>query len=135
MYNLFQGFWLPDGEHVKIPVAIKVLIEGTSPSQSTELLDEARVMASVDHPCCIKIVAVCMTAEMMLITPLMPQGCLLSYIKSQAGHLGSKVLVNWCVQISKVSWLTCVYYSVSLLIFLYRCSNSHCDAKSQFTPG
>lgn len=94
---------IPDNENVKVPVAIKVLIEGTSPSQNTELLDEARVMASVEHPCCIKIVAVCMTAQMMLITPLMPEGCLLSYVKAHAGQLGSKIIMNWCAQISKVT--------------------------------
>ena len=50
-------------ENVKIPVAIKVLQEGTSPNQNKELLEEARIMASVDHPCCIRILAVCMTAQ------------------------------------------------------------------------
>ncbi|KAF6025341.1 ERBB2 [Bugula neritina] len=99
--TVFKGYLIPDNENVKVPVAIKVLIEGTSPSQNTELLDEARVMASVEHPCCIKIVAVCMTAQMMLITPLMPEGCLLSYVKAHAGQLGSKIIMNWCAQISK----------------------------------
>lgn len=87
---------------MKIPVAIKVLIEGTTPAQSTELLDEARVMASVDHPCCIRVLAVCMTAQMMLVTPLMPDGSLLSYIRANANQLGSKVLINWCAQIARV---------------------------------
>lgn len=91
-------------------MAIKVLIEGTSPDQSTELLDEARVMASVDHPCCIRIIAVCMTAQMMLVTPLMPNGSLLSYIRTRAGQLGSKSLVNWCAQIAKVSIDFLVFY-------------------------
>ena len=102
---------IPDNENVKVPVAIKVLTEGTGPAQTTELLDEARVMASVEHPCCIKIVAVCMTAQMMLITPLMPAGCLLSYVKARAGQLGSKVLINWCAQIAKVKLNTATVYS------------------------
>ena len=102
---LLQGFLIPENENVKVPVAIKVLIEGTSPSQNTELLDEARVMASVEHPCCIKIIAVCMTDPMMLITPLMPHGCLLNYVKENAGSLGSKTLINWCAQIAKVGIL------------------------------
>ena len=60
---MLQGFYIPEGEHVKIPVAIKVLQEGTSPNQNQELLEEARVMASVEHPCCIRILAVCMASQ------------------------------------------------------------------------
>lgn len=36
---LFQGVWAPDGENVKIPVAIKVLRENTSPKANKEILD------------------------------------------------------------------------------------------------
>ena len=43
-----------------------------------------------------------MTDPMMLITPLMPHGCLLNYVKENAGSLGSKTLINWCAQIAKV---------------------------------
>ncbi|GAB1602446.1 epidermal growth factor receptor-like isoform X2 [Argonauta hians] len=99
--TVYKGFWIPDGENVKIPVAIKVLQEGTSPSQNKELLEEARVMCSVDQQCCVRILAVCMTAQMMLITPLMPLGCLLDYIRKNKKAIGSKVLLNWCTQIAK----------------------------------
>lgn len=34
-----QGLWVPDGEDVKIPVAIKVLREATSPKANKEILD------------------------------------------------------------------------------------------------
>ena len=57
---------MPEGENVKIPVAIKALQEGTAPAQNKELLEEARVMASVVHPCCVRILAVCMTAQVSL---------------------------------------------------------------------
>ncbi|KAK3082662.1 hypothetical protein FSP39_001823 [Pinctada imbricata] len=99
--TVYKGFWIPSNEHVKIPVAIKVLQEGTSPNQNKELLEEARVMASVEHPCCIRILAVCMTAQMMLITQLMPLGCLLDYVRKHKDNIGSKVLLNWCTQIAK----------------------------------
>lgn len=99
--TVYKGFWIPDGENIKIPVAIKVLQEGTSPSQNKELLEEARVMTSVDQYYCIRILAVCMTAQMMLITPLMPLGCLLDYIRKNKKAIGSKVLLNWCTQIAK----------------------------------
>lgn len=98
-----QGAWIPSGENVKIPVAIKVLQEGTAPNQNKELLEEARIMTSVEHPCCIRILAVCMTAQMMLITQLMPLGCLLDYVRKNKMNIGSKVLLNWCTQIARVS--------------------------------
>ena len=87
---------------MKIPVAIKVLQEGTSSNQNQELLEEARVMASVDNPCCIRILAVCMASQMMLITQLMPLGCLLDYIKKHKDNTGSKALLNWATQIARV---------------------------------
>ena len=91
LWRVWQGFWIPEGENVKIPVAIKVLQDGTSPNQNKELLEEARVMASVEHACCIRILAVCMSAQMMLITQLMPLGCLLDYVRKNKEHIGSKV--------------------------------------------
>nr|KAG5713347.1 hypothetical protein BaRGS_024895 [Batillaria attramentaria] len=99
--TVYKGFWIPENENVKIPVAIKVLQDGTSPNQNKELLEEARVMASVEHACCIRILAVCMSAQMMLITQLMPLGCLLDYVRKNKEHIGSKVLLNWCTQIAK----------------------------------
>lgn len=113
----FQGFWIPENENVKIPVAIKVLQDGTSPNQNKELLEEARVMASVENACCIRILAVCMSAQMMLITQLMPLGCLLDYVRKNKEHIGSKVLLNWCTQIAKVIIMsTRVNISMSWLI-------------------
>ena len=67
-----------------------------------ELLDEARVMASVNHPHCIRILAVSMANPMMLITQLMPHGCLLDYLQKHKTQTGSKILLNWCTQIAKV---------------------------------
>lgn len=99
--TVYKGFWIPENENVKIPVAIKVLQEGTSPNQNKELLEEARVMSSVDNVNCIRILAVCMTAQMMLITQLMPLGCLLDYVRKHKENIGSKVLLNWCTQIAR----------------------------------
>jgi len=59
---LVQGFWYPEGDNVKIPVAIKVLQDGTA---SRGLLDEARIMASVLHPCCVHVLAVCLAAQVI----------------------------------------------------------------------
>jgi len=101
--NDCQGVWVPPNENVKLPVAIKVLNEGSSVTESRELLDEARIMASVVHPYCLRVVAVCMTARLMLIVPLMPLGSLLDYVRKNRANIDSKTMLNWATQIARVS--------------------------------
>lgn len=36
---VFQGIWVPEGETVKIPVAIKILNEATGPKANVEFMD------------------------------------------------------------------------------------------------
>uniref|UniRef100_A0A8C8FKU1 Receptor protein-tyrosine kinase n=1 Tax=Oncorhynchus tshawytscha TaxID=74940 RepID=A0A8C8FKU1_ONCTS len=99
--TVFKGMWIPEGENVKIPVAIKVLREATSPKANKEILDEAYVMASVEHPHVCRLLGICLTSTVQLITQIMPYGCLLDYVKENKDNIGSQCLLNWCVQIAK----------------------------------
>uniref|UniRef100_A0A3Q1AYS3 Receptor protein-tyrosine kinase n=1 Tax=Amphiprion ocellaris TaxID=80972 RepID=A0A3Q1AYS3_AMPOC len=99
--TVYKGLWVPEGEDVKIPVAIKVLREATSPKANKEILDEAYVMASVEHPHVCRLLGICLTSTVQLITQLMPYGCLLDYVKENKDNIGSQHLLNWCVQIAK----------------------------------
>ncbi|ESO08797.1 hypothetical protein HELRODRAFT_109845 [Helobdella robusta] len=99
--TVYKGVWVPSNENVRIPVAIKVLKEGTTSVQNNEFLDEARIMASVNHPCCVRLSAVCLTNQVQLITPLMPFGSLLEYLRKNKSQIGSKVLLNWATQIAR----------------------------------
>ena len=94
---------MPPNENVKLPVAIKVLNEGSSSKESRELLDEARIMASVDHPYCLRVVAVCLAPRLMLVVPLMPLGSLLDYLHKNVANVDSKRMLNWATQIARVS--------------------------------
>ncbi|NXT31516.1 ERBB2 kinase, partial [Pelecanoides urinatrix] len=96
-----QGIWIPDGESVKIPVAIKVLRENTSPKANKEILDEAYVMAGVGSPYVSRLLGICLTSTVQLVTQLMPYGCLLDYVRENKDRIGSQDLLNWCVQIAK----------------------------------
>ena len=100
-----QGVWLPAGENVKLTVAVKVLRDGTAAAsnQSRDLLEEARIMASVSHPCCVRIAAVCMTRQMMVVTQLMQYGCVLDFIRRQKDNVGARLLLRWAAQIASVS--------------------------------
>merc|ERR1719210_3078144 len=106
--TVYQGVWVPDdsnkklGHSVKIPVAIKQLNEETDPAQRKQILDEAYMMASLEHQHLLKLLAVCMsTSQLMLVTPLMPLGCLLDYVRNNKDKIGSKPLLNWCTQIAR----------------------------------
>ncbi|MFT7798024.1 receptor tyrosine-protein kinase erbB-2-like [Arapaima gigas] len=99
--TVYKGIWAPDGENVKIPVAIKVLRENTSPKANKEILDEAYVMAGVASPYVCRLLGICLTSTVQLVTQLMPYGCLLDYVRENKEHIGSQYLLNWCVQIAK----------------------------------
>ena len=64
---------------------------------------EAYVMASVDNPHVCRLLGICLTSTVQLVTQLMPFGCLLDYVREHKDNIGSQHLLNWCVQIAKVS--------------------------------
>lgn len=97
--TVYHGLWKPEGHDKKIPVAIKVLHNSTK-STDNDFLDEAHIMASVNHPNLVHLLAVCMTSQMMLITQLMPNDCLLKFVKEQKNNIDSKIMLNWCKQIA-----------------------------------
>lgn len=67
------------------------------------LLQEALIMASMDHPHLVRLLGVCLSPTIQLVTQLMPHGCLLDYVHEHKDNIGSQLLLNWCVQIAKVS--------------------------------
>ncbi|KAL2078715.1 hypothetical protein ACEWY4_026400 [Coilia grayii] len=99
--TVYKGIWAPEGENVKIPVAIKVLRENTSPKANKEILDEAYVMAGVASPYVCRLLGICLTSTVQLVTQLMPYGCLLEYVRENHECIGSQSLLTWCVQIAK----------------------------------
>ncbi|XP_062893182.1 receptor tyrosine-protein kinase erbB-2 [Mobula hypostoma] len=99
--TVYKGVWMPEDEDVKIPVAIKVLREGTSPKANKEILDEAYIMAGVSSPYVCRLLGICLTSTVQLVTQLMPFGSLLDYVREHKDRIGSQHLLNWCVQIAK----------------------------------
>ncbi|XP_036420708.1 receptor tyrosine-protein kinase erbB-4-like isoform X1 [Colossoma macropomum] len=99
--TVYKGVWVPEGESVKIPVAIKILSEATGPKANVEFMDEALIMASIEHPHLVRLLGVCLSPTIQLVTQLMPHGCLLDYVHEHKDNIGSQLLLNWCVQIAK----------------------------------
>lgn len=76
-------------------------------------------MASMEHPHLVRLLGVCLSPTIQLVTQLMPHGCLLDYVHEHKDNIGSQLLLNWCVQIAKVSearlysFLCCCWYKES----------------------
>nr|XP_005995659.1 PREDICTED: receptor tyrosine-protein kinase erbB-4 isoform X1 [Latimeria chalumnae] len=126
---VYKGIWVPEGETVKIPVAIKILNETTGPKANVEFMDEALIMASMDHPHLVRLLGVCLSPTIQLVTQLMPHGCLLDYVHEHKDNIGSQLLLNWCVQIAKVSF---VLSSLSSLLCLNAVSRQCPQSKNLF---
>ena len=109
---VYQGYYMPNGEKDKrIKVAIKVLNKCRNfneVDQTKELLDEATLMASVDHKYCLQLSALCMAEPIMIVTQLMPYGSVVSYLQSRKVNLiknqgiqTEKMLLLWAQQIAE----------------------------------
>lgn len=72
------------------------------PRSACPRLQEAYVMAGVGSPYVSRLLGICLTSTVQLVTQLMPYGCLLDHVREHRGRLGSQDLLNWCVQIAKV---------------------------------
>ncbi|KAG9474106.1 hypothetical protein GDO78_004416 [Eleutherodactylus coqui] len=68
---------------------------------SCQLCPEAYVMAGVASPYVCRLLGICLTTTVQLVTQLMPYGCLLEYVRENKDHIHSRDLLNWCVQIAK----------------------------------
>lgn len=67
-------------------------------------------MASMDHPHLVRLLGVCLSPTIQLVTQLMPHGCLLDYVHEHKDNIGSQLLLNWCVQIAKVCNGCCSFF-------------------------
>lgn len=79
-------------------------------------------MAGVDHPHVCRLLGICLTSNVQLITQIMPFGCLLDYVRENKNNIIIQTLLNWCVQIAKVSptKVVCVPLYVSCLHSIYK---------------
>lgn len=99
--SVYKGTWAPQNQNRKNMVAIKILKKVTGPESSKEFLEEASLMATLEHTNILKLQAICMTSQIMLITQIMTNGSSLSYVRKEREKTGSKNLLNWCTQIAR----------------------------------
>ena len=86
---VYSAIWCPPGEQrLEIPVAVKQLKNDVKlQNQNVELLEEAKLMASVNHDNLVRLIAISMNEPMMLITKFMTHGASLQFITSHKGYM------------------------------------------------
>ncbi|KAM9785522.1 receptor tyrosine-protein kinase erbB-3b [Neosynchiropus ocellatus] len=99
--SVHKGFWTPERETVKIPVAIKTILDSSGRQTFAEITDHMRSMGSLDHPYIVRLLGICPGSSLQLVTPLTPLGSLLDHIRLNRSSLDPQRLLNWCVQIAK----------------------------------
>ncbi|KAG7520094.1 receptor tyrosine-protein kinase erbB-3-like [Solea senegalensis] len=99
--TVHKGFWTPEGETVKIPVAIKAIQDSSGRQTFTEITDHMLSMGSLDHPYIVRLLGICPGPSLQLVTQLILQGSLLEHIRHHKSSLDPQRLLNWCVQIAK----------------------------------
>uniref|UniRef100_A0A7N6A2B8 Receptor protein-tyrosine kinase n=1 Tax=Anabas testudineus TaxID=64144 RepID=A0A7N6A2B8_ANATE len=99
--SVHKGIWIPEGDTVKLPVAIKTIHDRTGRQTFSELTDHMMTMGSLDHVNVVRILGICPGASLQLVTQLSSQGSLLEHVKNCKNKLSPQRLLNWCVQIAK----------------------------------
>lgn len=96
---VYKGIWQPKNVKFYLEIAIKQL--NTEIEKSNELIDEAKIMASVNHPHCLRLIALCMAKSVMIITPLLKYGSTLNFFEKHKHKVSEKMLLIWCKQIAE----------------------------------
>ncbi|XP_056158078.1 receptor tyrosine-protein kinase erbB-3-like [Lampris incognitus] len=99
--SVHKGVWIPEGDTLKIPVAIKTIHDRTGRQTFHEVTDHMLAMGSLDHTNVVRILGICPGSSLQLVSQLSNQGSLLEYIRHHKNKLSPQRLLNWCVQIAK----------------------------------
>ncbi|XP_045884672.1 receptor tyrosine-protein kinase erbB-3a isoform X2 [Micropterus dolomieu] len=99
--SVHKGIWIPEGDTVKLPVAIKTIHGRTGWQTFREVTDHMMTMGSLNHINIVRTLGICPGDSLQLVTQLSTQGSLLEHVKNCKNKLSPQRLLNWCVQIAK----------------------------------
>lgn len=60
-------------------------------------------IGSLEHAYIVRLLGICPGPQLQLVTQLLPLGSLLDYVRKNRDAIGPQLLLNWCVQVAKVS--------------------------------
>ncbi|XP_029908155.1 receptor tyrosine-protein kinase erbB-3a isoform X2 [Myripristis murdjan] len=99
--SVHKGFWIPEGDTVKLPVAIKTIQSRSGRQTFHEITDHMLAMGGLDHANVVRILGICPGASLQLVIQLSHLGSLLEHTRRYKNKLSPQRLLNWCVQIAK----------------------------------
>ncbi|XP_063715255.1 receptor tyrosine-protein kinase erbB-2-like isoform X4 [Symsagittifera roscoffensis] len=98
---VYSALWKPPNENIEIPVAVKELKNDPRlANQSNELLEEAKLMATVNHDNLVRLIAISMNEPMMLITKFMTHGGSIQFIVRHKDIMTSYQFMEWARQLA-----------------------------------
>ncbi len=95
---VYKGIWQPKNVKFHLDIAVKEL--NSYLEKADELIDEAQIMASVSHPHCLRLIALCMAKPIMIVTPMIKYGSVLNFFSKHKKIVNEKMLLTWCSQIA-----------------------------------
>uniref|UniRef100_H3DAT2 Receptor protein-tyrosine kinase n=1 Tax=Tetraodon nigroviridis TaxID=99883 RepID=H3DAT2_TETNG len=99
--SVYKGIWIPEGETVKLPVAIKVIHDRPGQKTFSKPTEHMMTLGSLDHVNIVRILGICPGDSLQLVSQLSSQGSLLEHVRNCKNKLNPQRLLNWCVQIAK----------------------------------
>ncbi|XP_076613307.1 receptor tyrosine-protein kinase erbB-3a isoform X1 [Chaetodon auriga] len=99
--SVHKGIWIPEGDTVKLPVAIKVIHDRTGRHTFNKITDHMMTMGSLDHANVVRIQGICPGDSLQLVMQLSSHGSLLEHVRNCRNKLSPQRLLNWCVQMAK----------------------------------
>ncbi|XP_047204615.1 receptor tyrosine-protein kinase erbB-3a isoform X2 [Girardinichthys multiradiatus] len=99
--TVHKGIWVPEGDTVKLPVAIKTISDRTGRQTFYNVTDHMIAIGSLNHINIMRTLGFCPGDSLQLVTPLSNHGSLLEHVRNYKNKLSPQRLLNWCVQIAK----------------------------------
>uniref|UniRef100_A0AAQ4RVT3 Receptor protein-tyrosine kinase n=1 Tax=Gasterosteus aculeatus aculeatus TaxID=481459 RepID=A0AAQ4RVT3_GASAC len=99
--SVHKGIWIPEGDTVKLPVAIKTIHDRTKRQTFHQMTDHMVTIGSMNHINVVRTLGICPGTSLQLVTQLSSQGSLLEHVRNSKNKLSPQRLLNWCVQIAK----------------------------------
>ena len=100
--KVYKAIWEPNfhGEKVKIIVAVKVIKAGSG-ATNDEILEEAGLMTIVNNKFLNRLLGICFSDDILLITAFMKGGALSDFLRNNTGTITSRNMVTWSHQIAE----------------------------------
>lgn len=97
--TVYKGFLFLDKSKTKVPVAIKVF-SNYQAKFVNGFSKEANLLGNLNHPHLLRVVAICMSSNVNMMTQLMPIGDMLHFLRKHTTNPKQNTIIRWSAQIA-----------------------------------